>query len=446
MRLSPDATRYVYVDGLEVASPVVTVVLETGVRMPLEPGHSPRWESNDDVVWGPQQDASVRRASDPTWAPADALPITPSGNTIDAAAGRWAVHRTDPLRVLSAQEPVQYHAANPVYSSAGAWRAVLLPDQPTPGVTTLEVARTTPGARRRALATAADARDPKTGIAVGGIRTVRAHGTTFIWEVEGGRIAGVRDVANEAGPVVAFPLPAGWVVYKPVPVWHDQRGELGVLFTADDGANSHIFYAAWDALAAGTMIGFPIGVSTGSGFDLDVKPHGRGVRVLYADPLGDPVVVDLDLDAPRVALTPPGVEPPIEPPVEPPEPEPGPDPGPEPGPEPLPPPTQEGIVIEFAELRNMEMRLEDTYCNHGKHPPVTYTIHVNQEGFVWRQHYWDRRKAGMSHEQAIRSVESDIDTIEGRPDRWATPPPEQGVAGPIAGPLGVDGRHFTVPD
>ena len=126
--------------------------------------------------------------------------------------------------------------------------------------------------------------------------------------------------------------------------------------------------------------------------------------------------------------------------------EPGPEPlPPEPEPAPLPPtPTPEGIVIEYAELRNMEMRLEDTYKNHGGHPPTTYTIHVNPEGFVWREHYWTRRKAGMSHEAAIRSIESDIDKIEGRPDRWAPAPPQPGVAGPIAGPLVVEGRHFGV--
>lgn len=104
--------------------------------------------------------------------------------------------------------------------------------------------------------------------------------------------------------------------------------------------------------------------------------------------------------------------------------------------------------VGYLELRDLEARLEDTYRNHGGHPALTRVTHVNPEGEIWREHYFTRRQK-MAHEPAIRSIESQIDTIEGRPDRWASvaPPPRPG---PLPGNmvprlqgLRVDGRYWV---
>jgi hypothetical protein len=115
-------------------------------------------------------------------------------------------------------------------------------------------------------------------------------------------------------------------------------------------------------------------------------------------------------------------------------------------PTPQPPPAPDATqVVAYLEYKNLQDRLEDTYKNHGGHPPLTVVTHVNPEGEVWRQHYFDRRNpGGMSHEEAMRSIESQIDVIEGRPDRWATPPTPQPPMGeiPHLGGIRVAGKFW----
>jgi hypothetical protein len=99
-------------------------------------------------------------------------------------------------------------------------------------------------------------------------------------------------------------------------------------------------------------------------------------------------------------------------------------------------------VPTYIELRNLEHRLEDTYQHHGHHPKLTRETHVNPAGEIWREHYFARRAGGMNHEQAMRSIESQIDVIEGRPDRWAAPQVTGaggGGATPVIGGGGASG-------
>ena len=287
------------------------------------------------------------------------------------------------------------------------------------------------------------------GAALGPGTRPRWSSQTVVWDtLPYGQVLG-RSSPDQ--PTVDLTVPGHSCTF-PVVLWTGAMIVVGLVL--DDGA---LTLCEWGSLQYREAKGWDIAQSGGSAFDWDLALAGGDpmlVRVAYLTPAGDLALATVDLHVPAENLAGGGVSPgpgpgpgpgPEPPEPLPPEPEPGPLP-PEPGPEPLPPtPTPEGIVITYDELRNMEMRLEDTYKNHGGHPPQTYTIHVNQEGFVWRKHYWDRRAAGMSHEQAIRSVESDIDVIEGRPDRWAPTPPQPVAPGTIQGPLGIDGRHFTVP-
>lgn len=81
---------------------------------------------------------------------------------------------------------------------------------------------------------------------------------------------------------------------------------------------------------------------------------------------------------------------------------------------------KERRMLTYLELVNLEARLEDTYKNHGGHPERPAATYVDTVGWeVWRRTYLERRASGQGHEAAMRAVESEIDRIEGRPDRWA---------------------------
>lgn len=98
-------------------------------------------------------------------------------------------------------------------------------------------------------------------------------------------------------------------------------------------------------------------------------------------------------------------------------------------------------MITYGEYRNMMDRLEDTYNNHGHHPIRTYTSYVDPEGEIWRNEYFNLRNSNLSHEDAIRQIESRIDVLEGRPDRWANVNPDPSPTNPV-GDLSIDGIHI----
>lgn len=80
-------------------------------------------------------------------------------------------------------------------------------------------------------------------------------------------------------------------------------------------------------------------------------------------------------------------------------------------------------MITYPELLNCEGRLEDTYRNHGLHPPRTVTTHVDEDGWrIWRDRWLYLRGKGVAHEAAIRQIENEIDVIEGRTPRHAVEP------------------------
>lgn len=304
MRLTLDATRLAYIagKGLVPARPMVTVREVDGVDVEIAPGHTVRWASGDRAVFGPQEDGPLGAAAAPRWAVTrEALP---SGNTVTAAAGQVALHRDDPTRILSTFRAPFLGATHPVLSDDGAWLVYRLPDQPRDRVSTLVLERTDGEGEPRILWTGAPT-------------NVRAAGRTFVWETGGGRLAGIADAGNPHAEVEAFDaLAPAWRLYEPVPLWHAGRGELGLLFLADDGRNGHILYADWASLRAGQPTGFPLGVSTGTGYEHDLRPQGLGARAVWFAPDGRVVDGVLDLDAPRVRLTPPAsvLEPPPPPP------------------------------------------------------------------------------------------------------------------------------------
>jgi hypothetical protein len=431
MRFNAAATALAYTNGYGGGALSIGVIdAVTGLPLAVLPGgHDPRW-------LGPT--SLLARALDgrPTEAEAGGYRcqyVGANDGDLDANNG-YAAYAEDRANGVTAYAPLVpprvYHGTfEPALSAGGT---IALRDLASGNI------------RLERLAGCIDpqAIDPNIGPAT----RARWSGGTIAWDtLPFGRILG-RSTPDQ--PTIDLSVP-GHSCVMPVPLWTGSRLYVG--FVVDDGL---LAVALWDSLVRQDGAAWLIATSGGSAFDWDLAAiagdPGR-LRVAYLSPAGALVLTTVDVAAPPASLLPEAPEPPIdpeppEPPIDPEPPEPPIDPEPKPPqPEPKPPQPSEAIVITFPELRNMEMRLEDTYCNHGKHPPQTYTIHVNQEGFVWRQHYWDRRAAGLDHETAIRSIESDIDKIEGRPDRWAQAPPEPGVAGPVRGPIGTDRRFFTVP-
>jgi hypothetical protein len=283
---------------------MVTIRLEDGVEVALEAGHSPRWPASDVLTWGPQDDGRLRFALEREgWAPASTDDLL-SGNSIAAAAGRVAVHRTNPFRVLTNFRGQISGATDPAISDDGEWIAYLLADQP-PGLSTLIVERADGEGEPRIMAT-------------GALSNPRFGGRTLVWEAGNGRVSGCADVGNPHVDPVTFRLPA-WTLYKPVPAWVPNGGALLVLLNADRGQDSAIVVAEWASLELGAPQGWAIGVSTGSGYEHEIKPLDGGplVSVDWFDPAGNVASRLIDVRSPRAVLAPP-VRP--EPPTPPPQP------------------------------------------------------------------------------------------------------------------------------
>lgn len=421
MRVSPNGRRLVFIagKGSRPAAPMVTVRLEDGVDVALEPGHSARFTSNGGVVWGPHEDGQLRFALDLNgWGIAgNFMPL--SGNTIATSTNALvAVHRTDPRRVLAnwRSSPIA-GATDPAISDDGNWLAYLRPDDPRPGVSSLWVERASNGAERRSLA-------------VGALSSPRFGGTTLVWETGGGTIAGCADVSNPHVAPVSFVLPT-WKFYKPVPVWVPSPGGLFVLVNADRGEDSLILLIEWASLERQAPEGWFLGVSSGSGYEHDARPVNGGpvVRSAWLSPQGlvDEAYTDVRVGR-GVLVAPKKPEPPVVPPDIP----------------WTPDPTRTVDMLDFHKAAST------AYLDHGDGTGELW-MHKSQERPNWGEHRdHDDQWIGFVED---RSTGTRMITLpEPRPkkhsftnttrDRW---PPEQIVAWNAAHPDRPVGDYTTLP-
>jgi hypothetical protein len=244
----------------------VTVSRADGSEVTIAPGHHPAWEEPDVVVFCPPEDGVVQQ-----WVggvPHNGgelqilgryVPTVPAGNTLTASAGKVAVHRTDPRRVLTSWGAGVMNATDPVLSADGAWMAYLLPDSPVPNVATVAIMAVGSLVERRVYTGAP-------------LRPRFSHaGTTLCWEEAGGAIFGIRDVANPTSPVVRLSRP-GDQCYHPVPLWCPERSELLLCYVqAVSDTEADVIVAGWESCVAQQPSGYVVARSGGSGFDLDAK-------------------------------------------------------------------------------------------------------------------------------------------------------------------------------
>jgi hypothetical protein len=294
VRLSPDGRLIVYIAGLgqRPPQPAVTTHAADGAAFTIAPGHHPCWLDDRAVVYCPQTDGAVQAFG-------AAIPAIPAGNTLTAGGGIFAVHRTDPRRVLLSTGRVIPGATDPVLSRDGVWLAYLLPDLPI-SQATLVVERAQTGTDRRTLYVGAPAR-PR----------FSHTGTSLCWEGGGGQIYGVADVANPQAPVTLLSRPADRL-YHPVPCWHPGLGLLFVLAVQDHGATGKVVLMTWESCHAQAPMGRWLTTSTGSAYDHDIAPDGpSGVLACYLSPEGllKRLLVDLSVGYAPIAL-PPVPEPP----------------------------------------------------------------------------------------------------------------------------------------
>jgi hypothetical protein len=267
-------------------------------------GHHPDWATAHEVAYC-SEDGSVWTCM-PGVAPAP-FPL-PAGNTLTAASGKVAVHRTDPRRVLCSWGPTYNEVTDPVLSADGAWLAFLAPDYPRQNVSTLIIRQDGEGTRREVYTGAP-------------LRPRFSHtGTSLCWEEAGGQIFGIADVANPSSPVVRLSRPDDSLSH-PVPLWAHEDG-LWVLYVQATGGNAgEVQLAEWGSAAAGAPNGYRLQTSGGSGYDHDISlntaarqidTNGEDAFVALLDPDGTLARWAVFFDDPRTALplppTPPVVE------------------------------------------------------------------------------------------------------------------------------------------
>lgn len=304
MRLSPNGLDLVYVAGRgeNPRRVMVSVRVWGGTDKAIADGHSPCFAHADAVVFGPQEDGLLHVAERRTNWQAARLDM-PSGNSVAAGSSRVAVHRTDPRRVLTLEDRVISNGMDVAISDNGVWLAYALADlvpdgsggyRHQDGVSTLVVERY-------------DGTGDKRDLWVGAPTSPRFGGTTLAWETGGGAIAYVVDVNNPSSPVQDLrDRLEGWLIYKPVPVWHQRRGQLRFLLSADEGECSRVDLVTEDSLNAGEPFGKSFGWSSGSAYQHDCRPLDRGWRVIYYTPEGTVSDHTWDGEQGDVALSPPG--------------------------------------------------------------------------------------------------------------------------------------------
>jgi hypothetical protein len=251
VRFAPSSLDVVYVRAGHV-----TVQRADGSERVIAPGHHPDWLDSASVAFCPPEDGFIQVAAVDGIGHFD----VPAGNTLTAAAGKVAVHRTDPRRVLTSWGVTLNAHTDPVLSADGAWMAALVPDQP-PGLATIYLwSQLDSGALTfRALYTGAP------------LRPRFSHtGTTLCWEEAGGQIFGIADVANPQSPVVRLSRPEDSPSH-PVPLWVPGIGLFVLYVQASGGDEGALMLAEWGSCVAQAPMGYVVAQSGGSGYDHDAK-------------------------------------------------------------------------------------------------------------------------------------------------------------------------------
>jgi hypothetical protein len=251
VRFAPGSLDCVYVKAGHV-----TVQRTDGSERVLAPGHHPDWLDSASVAFCPPEDGFVQVAALDGLGHFD----MPAGNTLTASAGKVAVHRTDPRRVLcSWDDRPMHHATDPVLSADGMWLSYLLPDWPGPGVSSLQVEAAHDRHESRRVYTGAP------------LRPRFSHtGTSLCWEEAGGQIFGIADVANPQSPVVRLSRPEDSLSH-PVPLWVPGVGLFVLYVQASGGDAGTLMLAEWGSCVAQQPMGYVVAQSGGSGYSHDVK-------------------------------------------------------------------------------------------------------------------------------------------------------------------------------
>jgi hypothetical protein len=117
---------------------------------------------------------------------------------------------------------------------------------------------------------------------------------TLVWWL-GGRVWG-RTTPDQATVELTVP---GRACALPCPLWAASWGTLLVGLVVDDG---ELWVSEWADMVAKNGTGWHVGTSAGSGFAWDMRVDGDTLHVAYLDPLGKPVYVAVEIDAPEQSM------------------------------------------------------------------------------------------------------------------------------------------------
>jgi hypothetical protein len=270
-RLYPRLSR----DGRHWAAGHDTIVIDgrdTGL-----PGTRPVWLEDGLLLYTRQGDGSL--GSVMSYRVGDAAPVIRhefGGNPpIAAAGGRYAYQRFDPPRVVDGVGIVASGFVSPQFSDDGLTQSMLRQSDQSLWV----------GIEHQV--------DPAHILWHAWSRA----GATLVFQRENGTMAGLVDWTNPAARGV---VELGYGL-KPVAIWTGL--ELWVLYHDVD----RILLAEWGSLSRGEPRGYVLrgpGFDGGPAYSHDARALAvRTIRVLAHDVAGDPIDIQQDLQAPRVALT-----------------------------------------------------------------------------------------------------------------------------------------------
>lgn len=257
MHYSPTADKLVYTAGLGLRPPRPSVVVREadGVEITIGRGRAPDWFANDAVQY--VGDEGLQRSFAPEWSETLALPL-PGGNQHVASAGRWAIARTDPRRIITSWgRGVIDGASDPALSPDGEWFAYVQVTGGAENIVMVEPTHT-PGLHRERWG--GDPVDLRFGFG----------STALTWGTPAGRIYGISGVGNVSAPVEELTISGGNVRSCSFArsVWTGSR--LMVCMVLDQGDRAEIVVGEWGSLARKEPVGYRLGFSGGAGFDHNV--------------------------------------------------------------------------------------------------------------------------------------------------------------------------------